>query len=69
MDQRFTTPAQRKWLPKLMGYDYEIVYKKGCESVPADALSKVPNTMELLQITCSTVTSDLYALIVNCKLL
>ena len=29
--------------------------------MPADAVSKVPNTMELLQITCSTVTSDLYA--------
>nr|GEY50630.1 retrovirus-related Pol polyprotein from transposon 17.6 [Tanacetum cinerariifolium] len=23
LDQRITTPAQMKWLPKLMGYDYE----------------------------------------------
>ena len=60
MDQRFTTPAQRKWLPKLLGYDYEIVYKKRCENVPTDALSRVPGTMELFQAICSTVTSDLY---------
>ncbi|GJY04844.1 putative mitochondrial protein [Tanacetum coccineum] len=39
LDQRITTPAQMKWLPKLMGFDYEIVYKKGAENVVADALS------------------------------
>ncbi|GJR79689.1 putative mitochondrial protein [Tanacetum coccineum] len=57
---RFTTPTQRKWLPKLMGYDYDIVYKKGSENIP-DALSRIPNTSELLQLTCSTVSSELYA--------
>ena len=29
LDQRMSTPAQLKWLPKLMGFDYEIQYKKG----------------------------------------
>ncbi|GJV43665.1 hypothetical protein Tco_1428201 [Tanacetum coccineum] len=41
LDQRTTTLAQMKWLPKLMGYDYEIAYKKGDENVMADALSRV----------------------------
>ncbi|GKA81469.1 putative mitochondrial protein [Tanacetum coccineum] len=50
MDQRFTTPAQMKWLPKLMGFDYEIIYKKGTKNVAADALSRLSNTRELLQI-------------------
>ena len=25
LDQRITTPTQMKWLPKLMGFDYEVV--------------------------------------------
>ncbi|GKC13696.1 putative mitochondrial protein [Tanacetum coccineum] len=40
LDQRLTTPFQAKWLPTLLGYDYEIAYKKGSENVVVDALSK-----------------------------
>ncbi|GJR76305.1 putative mitochondrial protein [Tanacetum coccineum] len=40
MEQRLTTPFQIKWLPKLLGYDYEVLYKKGSENVVADALSR-----------------------------
>ncbi|GJU16412.1 reverse transcriptase [Tanacetum coccineum] len=29
---RFTTPFQTKWLPKLTGFNYEISYKKGAEN-------------------------------------
>ncbi|KAE8702143.1 hypothetical protein F3Y22_tig00110500pilonHSYRG00129 [Hibiscus syriacus] len=35
------TPEQHKWLTKLMGYDYEIIYKHGKENKVADALSPV----------------------------
>ncbi|GJS29298.1 gypsy/ty3 retroelement polyprotein [Tanacetum coccineum] len=65
MDQRFSTPAQLKWLPKLMGFDYEIVYKKRCENVAADALSRLPNTGELLQINVVSLSADLYQKIVK----
>lgn len=40
-DQKITTPLQHSWLVKLMGYDFEIIYKKGCENVAADALSRL----------------------------
>ncbi|XP_070029282.1 uncharacterized protein [Nicotiana sylvestris] len=40
MEQRITTPSQQKWLTKLMGYDYSIVYKKGSENFAANALSR-----------------------------
>lgn len=65
LEQRITTPAQMKWLPKLMDYDYEIVYKKGKENVSADALSRLPNTGEMLQMLSTTLSSDFYQRIVD----
>lgn len=41
LEQRITTPTQTRWLPKILGYDYVIQYKKGRENQGADALSRV----------------------------
>ncbi|KAA8546750.1 hypothetical protein F0562_003179 [Nyssa sinensis] len=41
LEQRITTPAQSRWLPKLLGYDYAIEYKKGPENQAADSLSRM----------------------------
>ena len=41
LEQRITTPAQTRWLPKLLGYDYKIEYKRGPENQGADSLSRV----------------------------
>ena len=38
--QRSTTMAQRRWLYKLMGFDFVVEYKKGRENMVADALSR-----------------------------
>lgn len=40
LDQHVGTPAQQKWLTKLLGYDFEIHYKKGKENCVANVLSK-----------------------------
>ncbi|GKB38916.1 retrotransposable element Tf2 [Tanacetum coccineum] len=45
LDQKITTPAQMKWLPKLIGFDYEVVYKKGTDNAAIDALSRRENTI------------------------
>ena len=58
MEQRLTTPFQIKWLPKLLGYDYEILYKKGSENVVADALSRTP-TPSLNTMLISDISNDL----------
>jgi hypothetical protein len=39
LDQRVVTPEQQKWVTKLMGYDYEIIYRPGRENSAVDALS------------------------------
>jgi hypothetical protein len=40
LEQRISSQEQQKWVTKLFGYDYEIIYKKGKENVVADALSQ-----------------------------
>ncbi|GJW64950.1 retrotransposon-related protein [Tanacetum coccineum] len=59
LGQRLTTPFQTKWLLKLMGYHYEISYKKGSENIVADALSRVSGGTELNSLVLTSISSDL----------
>ncbi|GKD24681.1 retrotransposable element Tf2, partial [Tanacetum coccineum] len=54
LNQRLTTPFQTKWLPKLLGFDYEISYNKGTKNIVADALSRINNDNELNAMVLST---------------
>nr|GEX01960.1 hypothetical protein [Tanacetum cinerariifolium] len=36
---------EKKWLPKLTGFDYEVVYKKGTDNAAVDALSRREDTI------------------------
>nr|GFC79231.1 putative mitochondrial protein [Tanacetum cinerariifolium] len=56
LEQRISTPAQMKWLPKLMRFDYEIIYKRGIENEAADALSRVDTGSQLLSMVLTSVT-------------
>jgi hypothetical protein len=40
LEQCLSSPEQQKWVTKLFGYDYEIIYKKGKDNVVVDALSR-----------------------------
>jgi hypothetical protein len=40
LEQRLSSPEQQKWVTKLFGYDYEIIYKKGKDNVVVDALQE-----------------------------
>lgn len=68
LEQRISTPAQRKWLTKLMGYDYTVVYKKGRDNSAADALSRLPmeinsspNQLQAISVTQDSFTNRIKA--------
>lgn len=53
LDQTISTSAQQKWLVKLLGYDYEIEYKRGKENSVVDALSRIEGPKSLMAISHS----------------
>ena len=58
LEQRITTTFQSKWLPKLLSFDYEIVYKKAKENVAADTLSRITGT-QVMALTLSNIETNL----------
>ncbi|GKF47831.1 retrotransposable element Tf2 [Tanacetum coccineum] len=44
-----------KWLPKLMGFDYKVVYKNGKDNVVADALSRREDVGELFTLSTTSL--------------
>ncbi|GJW60290.1 gypsy/ty3 retroelement polyprotein [Tanacetum coccineum] len=59
LEQRINTPSQMKWLLKLMGFDYDILYKTGSENKAADALYRIP-TSARVQATIKRITGLCY---------
>ena len=47
-EQRLSSEEQQKWVTKMLGYDFEIVYKKRKLNVVADALSRKDEEVEPL---------------------
>ena len=54
MEQKISSPEQQKWVTKLLGFDFEITYKKGKENVLANALSQLPEQAEVSAVSLPT---------------
>jgi hypothetical protein len=54
LNQKISSPFQHLWLTKLLGFDYEIEFRRGRENVAADALSRITSS-ELNALTLSTI--------------
>jgi hypothetical protein len=52
------TPAQHLWLVKLLGYDYEIEYRKGRWNMAIDTLSRI-SSKELYALNVSTTSTSI----------
>lgn len=50
LKQCVATPEQQKWVAKLFGYEYEIIYKPCCENSVVDALSRRPEIVMWVNI-------------------
>lgn len=60
LNQWLITTFQKKWLVKLMEFDFSIEYKQGRENIAADALSRM-GKVECQALTIHSLEFDLVA--------
>ena len=58
MEQRLSSEEQQKWVTKMLGYDFEIIYKKGKQNVVSDALSRNDEDVEALLCSISIIQPE-----------
>lgn len=55
LEQRLIQPQHQKWIAKLLGYSFEVVYKLILENKATDALSQMPPAFHLCYLTAPTL--------------
>ena len=58
LEQRLSSKVQQKWVTKMLGYEFEIIYKKGKLNVIADALSRKNEEVEALLCAIYIIQPD-----------
>ena len=56
--QILSSKEEQKWVTNMLGYDFEIIYKKGKKNVVADALSRNDENVEALLYAISIIQPD-----------
>jgi hypothetical protein len=55
LEQRLSSEEQQKWVTKILGYDFEIICKKGKTNVVVDALSRKDEDVEAFLYAISII--------------
>ena len=55
MEQRLSLEEEQKWVAKMLGYEFEIIYKKGKQNIVADALSRKDEAIKSLLYAISII--------------
>jgi hypothetical protein len=50
LEQKVGTPFQQKWITKLLGFDFSVEYYSGKGNKVADALSRLPDHKNSLEL-------------------
>ena len=58
LEQRLSSKEKQKWVTKMFGYDFEIIYKKRKQNVVVDALSRKDEDVEALFCAISIIQPD-----------
>ena len=58
LEQILSSEEQQKWVTKMLGYHFEIIYKKGKLNVVANALSRKNEDVEAFLCAISTIQPD-----------
>ena len=58
LEKRLSSEEQQKWVTKMLGYDFEIIYKKRNLNFVADALSRKNEEVEALLCAISIIQPD-----------
>ena len=58
LEQRLSSEEKQKWVTKMLGYGFEIIYKKGKQNVVADAISRKDEDVEAFLCTISIIQPD-----------
>ena len=58
LEQILCLEEQKKWLRKMLGYDFEIIYKKREQNVVANALSRKDEDVEAFLCDISIIQPD-----------
>jgi hypothetical protein len=58
LEQRLSSEEQQKWVTKILGYDFEIVYKRGKKNVVVDAHSRKDEYVEAFLCVISIIQPD-----------